>query len=188
MRVLRRVVLLLIVLAIVAVAALVLTTRPDLEDADKQVDTTWTATLEPLDARYTLLGQANATLSPRPGPAGALAKDVDAGLQRWVKAREDDNRADAIAAANELEGLGRRVVVLVTNSPTLAGDPAVKGPTDAFATAALPAELTAFTNAVQAYQDERQGPVKGVVADVFGFDAMPTVAIPPPPAESSAPA
>jgi hypothetical protein len=57
----------------------------------------------------------------------------------------------------------------------------VKGPSDAFAAAALPAELTAFTEAVQAYEDERQGPVRSVVADVFGYDAVPTVAVPPPP-------
>lgn len=180
MRVLLRVFVLIVVLVAVAGLAFVFTSRPDLEDAEKHVDTTWTATLAPLDARYTLLSQANAPLLPRPGPAGELAKDVDAGLQKWVKAREAKDRAAAIEAANELEGLGRRVVVLVNASAPLSADPAVKGPTDAYAAAPLPAELTAFSKAVQDYADERKGPVKSVVADVFGYDSMPTVAVPAP--------
>ena len=40
---------------------------PTSKTRQKQVDTTWTATLAPLDARYTLLSQANAPLLPRPG-------------------------------------------------------------------------------------------------------------------------
>jgi hypothetical protein len=181
MRVLRRVALLGVVLLVVVLLVLVLTSRPDLEDAKQAVDTTWSATLEPLDARYALLGQANAPLRDRPGPAGQLAQEVDRGLEDWVDAREAENRAAAISAANELEGLGRRLVTLVNASPTLSADPATKGPSDAFAAAALPAELTTFTEAVQAYEDERRGPVRGVVAEVFGYDSMSTVAVPPPP-------
>ncbi|MGH8977097.1 MAG: hypothetical protein ACRDV7_03400 [Acidimicrobiia bacterium] len=181
MRVLRRLVLLGVVLAVIALLVLVLTSRPDLEDAKKSVDTTWTATVEPLDARYALLAQATEPLRGRPGPAGALAEEVDAGLQNWIEARESENRADAIAAANELEGLGRRVVVLVNTSPTLAADPAAKAPSDAFAGAGLPGELTAFAEAVQAYEEARQGPVRSVVADVFGYDSMSTVAVSAPP-------
>jgi hypothetical protein len=163
---------------------LVLTARPDLEDAKESVDTTWNAAIEPLDARYTLLGQANAPLRGRPGPAGELSTQVDEGLERWIEAREGDDRAGAVAAANELEGLGRRMVVLVTNSQSLTADPAVKGPADAFAAAPLPEELHAFTEAVQEYEDARQGPVRRVVADVFGYDSMSTVAVPSPPASA----
>jgi hypothetical protein len=178
MRLLRRGVLLAVLLLLVGALAFFFTTRPGLEDARDDVDRTWNAALAPLDARYTLLSQANAPLQNRPGPAGQLSADVTEELRRWVDAREGKDRAAAVAAANDLEGLGRRVVVLVSSSQALSADPAVKGPVDAYAKAALPAELAAYGRAVQKYEDERKGPVRSVVADLFGYDSVPSVAVP----------
>ena len=86
----------------------------------------------------------------------------------------------SIAVANELEGLGRRLVVVVHASPRVSADPKVTGPVDAYANAAQPAELTAFAAAAKTYADEREGPVHGLVAQMFGYDAVPSVAVPPP--------
>jgi hypothetical protein len=180
MRLLRRGVLLVLVLALVGALAFFFTTRPGLEDARDDVDATWSAALAPLDARYTLLGEANAPLRNRPGPAGQLATEVDEGVARWLEAREGEDRAATVAAANELEGLGRRIVVLVHASTTLAADPAVKGPVDAYAGAALPPELIEYSDAVLKYEDERKGPVRSVVADLFGYDSVTVIATPPP--------
>ena len=56
-----------------------------------------------------------------------------------------------------------------TNSPTLAGDPAVKGPTDAFATAALPGRAHRVHERGAGLPGRAPGTGHGVVADIFGL-------------------
>jgi hypothetical protein len=180
MRIVRRWVPLLLVLVVVAVVALVLTSRPDLEDASSDVDSTWDAATSALDQRYTLLADANGGVTGRPGPPGEISTEVGKSLQEWLDARESDDRNRAIDAANDLEGLGRRFVLVVSTSPTLAADPAVMDAVNAYANAAPPEELAAFSAAVRTYADERKGPVRGMVASMFGYDAIPIIALPSP--------
>jgi hypothetical protein len=183
MRTMRRLLPVVIVLAIVVALVLVLTSRPSLQDARDDVDTTWDVAAPRLNERFVLLTGATQAVLNTPGPTGAIAKDVDAALKRWVETQEANDRDAAIDTANDLDGLGRRLVNVVRSSPRLSADPNVTGPVDAYATAAAnaapPAELAAFADAVRAYEQERQGPVRGVVADVFGYEAVPTLAVTP---------
>jgi hypothetical protein len=179
MRIVRRALPVVIVLLIVVALVLVLTSRPSLEQARDDVDATWDAATPKLSERFVVLAAANQPVVNTPGPAGQVAKDVDAGLQRWVRTQEDDDRDAAIDTANELEGLGRRLVNVVRSSPRLSTDPNITGPIDAYANAGPPPELTTFARAVRAYEEERQGPVRSAVADVLGYDGVPTLAVPP---------
>jgi hypothetical protein len=180
MRVLRRLVPIILVVALVVALLLVFTARPDIRDARTNVNTSWDAAAPALDTRFGLLATANNTVKGTPGPVGEVAKEVDASLQDWLKARASKNRDRSIAVANELEGLGRRLVLVVRASPRVSVDPKVTGPVDAYANAAQPAELGAFATAAKAYADEREGPVHALVAQMFGYDAVPSVAVPPP--------
>ena len=182
MRVLRRLVPIILVVALVVALLLVFTARPDIRDARTNVNSSWDAAAPALDTRFGLLATANNTVKGTPGPVGLVSKDVSASLQDWLEARASKNRDRSIAVANELEGLGRRLVLVVRASPRVSADPKVTGPVDSYANAAPPAELTAFANAAKAYADEREGPVHGLVAQMFGYDAVPSVAVPPPPA------
>jgi hypothetical protein len=179
MRVVRWGVPLVLLSLLVAGIALVMTSRPDLEDARNDVDTSWDDATTALDDRFTLLATANSTVLNGPGPAGEIAKDVDEALRRWLSSRRDDDRDAGIDAANDLDGLGRRLVLTVRASPRLSADPAVTGPLDQFANAEPPEQLAAFADAVRAYEEERRGPFRGLVADVLGYDAVPTLAVPP---------
>jgi hypothetical protein len=181
MRTMRRLLPVVIVLVIVVALVLVFTSRPSLEDARNEVDTNWDVAAPKLNERFVLLTSATQAVLNTPGPTGEIAKDVDEALKRWVRAEEAKDRDAAIDTANDLDGLGRRLVTVVRSSPRLSADANVTGPIDAYANAAAapPAELAAFAEAVRAYEQERQGPVRGVVADVFGYEAVPTLAVPP---------
>jgi hypothetical protein len=179
MRVVARLLPIALIVLIVAAALVIFTRRPDLEDARKQVDSTWTAATPALDARYALLATATKAVHGTPGPVGQVANDVDARLQDWLEARTSKNRDQSIAVANDLDGVGRRFVLVVQHSPRLSANPDVMNAVNAFARSAEPAEVTRFSEAVQSYSDERQGPVGGVVAQMFGYGPVPNIASAP---------
>ena len=176
MRALRRYLPLLLVLVAVGLLAIVLTSRPDLEDARNEVDTRWEALAAPLNARYELLAAASAAASNNVGPAGEIAAEVNAALNDWADSVDRDV-ADAVAAANALEGLGRRLDAAIGASPTLSNDAAVMTAMTDFATADPPEPASQFTAAVRAYEDERDGPVRGVLADALGYEPIPVLVV-----------
>jgi hypothetical protein len=107
---------------------------------------------------------------------------LELALHRWLARGRYNDRDAGIEAANDLDGLGRRLVLTVRASARLSADPAVTGPLDAYASAvsaAPPEQLAAYADAVRAYEKERRGPFRGMVADVLGYDAVPTLAVPP---------
>src|SRR5262245_2641951 len=116
MRFTRRLVLIFLVVAVVVAALVVFTRRPDLEDARKAVNSSWDSAEPALDTRFSLLAAANNKVKGTPGPAGQVADDVDETLQDWLGARQDENRDRSIVIANELEGMGRRLVRVVKAS------------------------------------------------------------------------
>jgi hypothetical protein len=70
-------------------------------------------------------------------------------------------------------------VLVVQHSRRLSANPDVMNAVNVFARSAEPAEVTRFSEAVQSYSDERQGPVGGVVAQMFGYGPVPNIASAP---------
>src|SRR5262245_29396876 len=132
MRGVRNIVIVILFVAIVAGALVVFTRRPDLEDARKAVDSSWDTAAPALDARYSVLAAANNNVKGTPGPVGVVAKDVDDALQDWLRARRAADRDRSIAVANRLEGLGRRLALVVHASPRVSKDAKATGGVDAF--------------------------------------------------------
>jgi hypothetical protein len=178
MRMVRLIVPIVLVLLVVVAGVIVLTSRPGLEDARKGVDATWDAAAPRINERLTVLAAANQPLVSTPGPVGEVAKEVDAELKTWVRAQQSNDRDAAIESANQLEGLGRRLVAVVRASPRVSADPNITARIDAFANTPEPAEIDAFARAVRAYEDERRGPIRGIVAGALGYDEVPTLAVP----------
>jgi hypothetical protein len=179
MRALRFIVPSIVLALVVAVAALVLYARPQLDDARDDVSTRWITAATALDERYALLAAATGLVRDTPGPAGELAHQVDTALARWLRAREADRPvADEVQATNQLEAAARRLDAAVRASPRLSADPAVIAAFDAFA-ATLPEPVASFQAAVRAYADERDGTLRRVVADTFGYDPIPVLDVRP---------
>jgi hypothetical protein len=176
MRKLRRVLPLLVVLLVVAMVALTLYARSDLANAREEVDARWSALAVPLDARYDTLALASAAVRPNAGSATAIVDDLDAAYQEWTRLRDSGSDIEAqIAAANRQEALARRLVTTAGASPRLSGDPQVTAALDAFTTAPVPEPLPRFDDAVHAYQDERDGPIRRPIAAILAYDAIPTL-------------
>ena len=87
MRLLRRLVLIVLVGALGIAALLVFTTRPDIEDARDQLESSWDSAAPALDARFQVLAMVNNSVAETPGPVGEISNEVSDTLEGWLEAR-----------------------------------------------------------------------------------------------------
>ena len=171
-----------LVLLLVGAIALVLTTRPKLEDRRNDVDRAWTPLRGPLSDRYAKLAEANAQLGAAGGGERDVSRALGLGLARWGqlgRAKDGDADADAEAqTADQLEGLATRLQAVVSSSDRLRASDALNQAIAAFqGTVPPPPAVTAYNSAVRAYEDERDGLLRSPVASVFGYDSRPTLVL-----------
>jgi hypothetical protein len=150
---------------------LVLTSRPDLENARDDVNARWRALRPGLDQRYALLAQANAATKTAGGPERNLVNDVEQALVSWRadKTKSVDTQVDD---ANELEALGRRLTNTVDQSARLQAIPTVVTRAGQFDQAQLPVSATGFNQAVRDYENARGGSLRRPVASLLGYPSM----------------
>src|SRR2546430_17716337 len=92
----RRLAVVVLVLLVVGAIALVLTTRPKLDDARGSVDRAWTPLRGPLSERYAKLAEANAQLVAAGGGERDVSRALGLTLGRWGELRRaKDGDADA---------------------------------------------------------------------------------------------
>jgi len=173
-----------IVVAAVAAVLSVVSARPDLQDAKRGVDRAWPPLQAQLQPHYSLLSQADAHLQTVTGPVRTLADQVKDGLARWQSAVESGDVAAQVRAANSLEALSRRLVATARTSPRATGDAgsalAVAAFANGAATVAQGGAVDTFNKAVTAYQKQRRGPVRSVVATMLGDRDIPAFSPAPP--------
>jgi hypothetical protein len=175
MRVVRVFLPLLIAAVIVMGFTAILVTRPDLQKAEDKVDATWRALETKLTARYELLSAADERLRTIPGPVQQIATDVDAAFARWQTFRGNASVDAQVKAANTLEALGRRLVVTAARSPRVAADQVTKNAIALYVDDDGLAGGETFNAAVAAYQEERRGPIRGIVASLLGQEDVPAL-------------
>ncbi len=175
LRVVRVLLLVLVAVVIVSAASSVLSARPDLQKAKRNVDTSWSALSGPLSQRYLLLADADQKLQPIPGPIRGLVGDVGAALTSWRDVREHGAVAAQVKAANNVEGLARRLVATAAVSPRVKNDPEAQQALVKFIGDGSRAGAVEFNKSVQTYERERRGPVRAVVATVLGDGSIPAL-------------
>ena len=177
LRVVRVLLLVLIVAAVVGAGSSVLSARPDLQKAKRNVDTSWSSLSAQLDQRYVLLANVDVALRPIHGPIQTLVGDVDAAIKHWKDVRGHSGIATQVKAANNVEGLARRLVATAGASPRVKNnDTTVLPALGAFL--ANQAKLTAggtFNQNVVKYENERRGPVRAIVASLLGDSEIPVL-------------
>ena len=155
--------------------------------ARRNVDTTLgRATRTPLDARYDAArGGERRRCAARPGPAGAVAKEVDARARRTgLKARDGENRGRSDRrrqrARRPRPASGR---ASSRASPPLSADPDGDGPRSTRSPTAAPPGRAHARSPPRCRPTRTSGTarVRGVVADIFGYDASPVPVGRPPP-------
>jgi hypothetical protein len=173
----RRLAVVVILLLIVGAVALVLATRPQLEDGRDDVDRTWTPLRTPLAARYQQLAAVNAELAAAGAGERAVVRELGTTLARWDRLRRSsDADTDAEAeTADRLEGLATRVQAVVVSSDRLRGVDSLNQAIAAFRGTAPPLQpaVTTYNDAAQEYENTRNSVFRRAAADLFGFDSRP---------------
>jgi hypothetical protein len=165
---------LLLVAVLVAGTVLVLTSRSELRDSRSQVDREWDALDRDLDARYDALHRAKEKVKDTPGPLAQIVKDVTSAYAHWTDLeRHPRDVADEVAAANQLEAAGRRLVVAANAAPRLEGDEDALAAVDHFAALRLPERTERFNESVAEFEDLRSRPSYTLAARILGYDAIP---------------
>src|SRR4051794_7498386 len=165
----------LVVAVIVAAIVSVLSARPDLDHAKRNVDASWTTLAPQLDHRFALLAAAADQSTDIPGPVHELADDVTAALARWKSVNGHASLESQVGAANALEALGRRLLTTAAASPRVATDQGAKVALSAYLADRSFATARDFNQTVAAYERERRGPIRRVVARVLGDASIPAV-------------
>jgi hypothetical protein len=178
----RRLAVVVVILLVIGAIALVLTTRPKLEDRRGDVDRAWTPLRGPLGERYARLGEANAQLAAAGGGEREVARALGLTLGRWGdlrRAGDGDADADAEAqTADQLEGLATRLQAVVASSDRLRGSDPLNQAIAAYQGTAPPSSaVSAYNRAVRDYEDERNGLLRSPVASLFGYDSRPQLVL-----------
>jgi hypothetical protein len=175
----RRLAVVVIVLLVGGAVALVLATRPQLEDHRGEVDRAWTPLRAPLAARYEQLAAVNAELAAAGAGDRAVARELGTTLTRWDRLRrssDEDADADAeVDTADRLEGLATRLQAVVLSSDRLRGVESLNQAIAAFQGTgpSLQPAATAYNAAAREYEDERNSFLRRPAADLFGYDSRP---------------
>jgi hypothetical protein len=174
----RRLVVVVMLLLIAGAVALVLTSRPRLEDKRDEVDRAWTPLRAPLVARYEQLAGVNAQMAAAGAGDRSVTRALGTTLARWDRLRRAGNGdADAGAeaeTANQLEGLAARLRAIVQSSDRLRGVDPLNQALAAFqgAVPPLPA-VKKYNDAAQEYEDTRNSFLRRPVAGLFGYESRP---------------
>jgi hypothetical protein len=180
----RRLAVVVLVLLVAGTVALVLTTRPKLDDGRDEVDGSWTRLRAPLAGRYDQLAAVRAEMTAAGGGERAVTRELGTTLSRWGELRRagnDDADAEAEAeAADRLEGLATRLQAVVSSSDRLRGVEALNQRIAEFqaTTPPLLPPVKTYNDAVRDYQDERNGFLRSPVASVLGYDSRPQLLFP----------
>jgi hypothetical protein len=173
----RRLAVVVILFLVAGAVALVLTTRPQLEDRRDDVDRAWIPLRAPLAARYQQLAAVNAELAAAGAGERSVARELGTTLTRWsrlVRSSDDDADADAeVETADRLEGLATRLQAVVLSSDRLRSVESLNQAIAAFqgTSPSLQPPATAYNDAAREYEDERNSFLRRPAADLFGYDS-----------------
>jgi hypothetical protein len=166
-----------LVLAIVAGATLALSSRPRLGTDRKAVEREWLRVQPGLNLRYGRVEALARAIAAAGGPANPIVDEVETEYATWKALKPNAAVGDAIAVANTLEGLARRLDATVLGSPLLKADRTVATALRQMNDSTIPPEVTPLNDAVARYEKDRGGPVRRLVAGPLGYSAIPRLAL-----------
>ena len=177
LRLLRIFIPLLLVAAIIAAVVVVLTSRNELQSSRRKVQDTWTPLRGDLDQRYVALALANNAVINVTGPLHAISTQVTSAYNQWQGLERQHGGISAeVTAANNLESLGRRLVLAARAAPRLKGDTKALAAIAAYAGLPAPPGADGYNQAVVHFEKERNRPARSVAAQLLGYDAIPAYA------------
>jgi hypothetical protein len=169
-------VLALVVVIVTGTVILVITVRPGLQDDAQEVRRTWKPLLQPLAARYTALGGVETALEAAGTGDRETTKQLKRLLSDWeLLAATNDDAAQA-KNADQLEGLASRIRATVAASERLKTSADLTKAILVFDGANVPPALVQrYNDTVLDYERNRDGLLRGIVANLDGYDPHPTL-------------
>jgi hypothetical protein len=169
---------LLLVAVIVAAVVLVFSARKDLRQSRANVETQWVQLRHQLDMRYDVLHTAftDDAVKTVPGPLHVIVENTANAFEHWRDLESHNGSvADEVAAANDLEASGRRLVIAARQAPRLKNNAAALAHIKAYADNALPRTetSTAYEQQVEQFEKLRGRPANRLAASVLGYGAIP---------------
>ncbi len=173
---------LVVALVIAAGAALLLSAKPQLDDARHRVDDRFDAVRAQLVARYERLASLQQALAGVGSADRSVTRDLGDELTRWhdlVSARHPDPERE-VGIANSLEALATRARVNVAASARLQSSAEIAAAFQAFDAASVsPPAVRAYNRAVQAYEASRHVMWHRPAVELLGFSSRPRLTIAP---------
>jgi hypothetical protein len=169
-------VLALVVVIVTGTVILVVTVRPGLQDDAQEVRRTWEPLLQPLTARYAALSAVASALDAAGNGNRDQTKELTRALSDWSLLKTSDDDGAQSRTANQLEGLASRVRTTAAASPRLQTNAGLTAAIAGFDAAKVPVKLlTDYNDAVLRYERNRDGALRGIVANLDGYDPHPTL-------------
>src|SRR4051794_15606942 len=164
-------VLALVVVVVTGTVILVITVRPGLQDDAQEVRRSWKPLLQPLATRYTALGGVEAALEAAGTGDRATTKELKQLLSDWeLLAATNDDAAQA-KNADQLEGLAARIRATVAASERLKTNADLTKAFLTFEGTTIPIGLVRrYNTTVLDYERNRDGLLRGIVANLDGYD------------------
>jgi hypothetical protein len=169
-------VLALVVVVVTGTVILVITVRPGLQDDAQEVRRTWKPLLQPLATRYLALKGVERTLTAAGNGDRELTRELRRALSDWDLLQATSDDAAQSRTADELEGLASRVRATVAASPRLKPNETLNKAIATFDQAKVPPALVQrYNDSVLAYEKNRDGMLRGIVASLDGYEPHPTL-------------
>jgi hypothetical protein len=175
-------VLALVVVVVTGIVILVITVRPGLQDDAQEVRRTWRPLLQPLAARYVTLNGVVGALEDVGNGDRDATRELRRTLTDWDLLRPTTDAAAQARTANDLEALAARIRAIVQGSDRLKGNQGLLDSLAAFdETRVPPRSVERYNDAVLAYEHNRSGMLRRIVATLDGYDEHPTLQLTRPP-------
>jgi hypothetical protein len=169
-------VLALVVVIVTGTVILVITVRPGLQDDAQEVRRTWKPLLQPLAARYGQLTGVVTALEAAGNGDRDMTKELKRTLSDWELLSATNEDATQAETADALESIASRVRATVAGSDRLKADPGLTKAITAFYAAKVPPALVKrYNTTVLEYERNRDGMLRGIVANLDGYDPHPTL-------------
>jgi hypothetical protein len=164
------------VVIVTGTVILVVTVRPGLQDDAQEVRRTWEPLLQPLAARYTALSGVVTALDAAGNGNRDQTKELTRALSDWSLLKTSDDDGAQSRTANQLEGLASRVRTTAAASPRLQANAGLTAAIAGFDAAKVPPKLIVdYNGSVLRYERNRDGMLRGIVANLDGYDPHPTL-------------
>jgi hypothetical protein len=174
----RRIALIVLAALVAGVVVLVIAVRPRIQDTAKDADGAWKPLIAPLSTRYNALQNVENQLAAAGAQNLTVSKELRLALSDWSLLRVSNNDVDQSKTANRLEGLAMRAETMASGTDRLKVNQSLQTAFLAFAkTKPPPKPVATFNHAVLDYEHARNGVFRGIVANIDGYDARPTLQI-----------